>query len=50
MCHKHSFKSPPNKMEKQSVKKALVEAQKERYQNLEEVLNDLIKIQKKRWW
>ena len=50
MCHKHSFKSPPNKMEKQSVQRALVEAQKERYQNLEEVLKDLIKIQKKRWW
>lgn len=50
MCHKHAFKIPPNKMEKRTVHEALISAQKERYKNIQEVLADLINVQKRKWW
>ena len=45
MCYKHNFAIPPNKMNQNNVEKLLIEANKERYQSLPELYNDLINIE-----
>ena len=50
MCVKYNFKMPPNIMPKEEVLKCLNLAQKERYQGLGQVLEDLEKIRIKKTW
>ncbi len=52
MCHKHSFRVPPNRMAKAEVRNVLKTAMNNRYASLEEVRIDLKKIatKKRRWF
>jgi serine/threonine protein kinase len=51
MCDKHQFKTAPNRMKMEEVDSSLRKAQWNRYQNLQEIIDDLKKIQqKKSWW
>ena len=51
MCDKHQFKTAPNRMKMEEVDSLLRKAQWNRYQNLQEIIDDLKKIQqKKSWW
>jgi serine/threonine-protein kinase len=49
MCHKHAFKMPPNLMENSDVDQCLISAQKERFQNLQSVLDELSIVKEKRF-
>ncbi len=50
MCAKHSFVLPPNKMNQTEVNTHLVNAMEHRYGSLNEVLQDLEALQKRRFW
>ncbi len=50
MCHKHAFKMPPNLMEKADLDQCLISAQKERFQNLQSVLDELSNVREKRFF
>jgi serine/threonine-protein kinase len=48
MCHKHTFKMPPNLMENSDLDQCLISAQKVRFQNLQSVLDELSIVKEKR--
>ena len=51
MCFKHQFKTAPNRMNTNDVDALLFEANRNRYQRLNDVIQDLKQIpQKKSWW
>ena len=51
MCYKHQFKTAPNRMNTNDVDALLFEANRNRYQRLNDVIQDLEQIpQKKSWW
>ena len=50
MAYKHQFKVPPNRMGQSEVKELLSIAMQERYTSLEEVIQALELIVKKRFW
>lgn len=50
MSHKHSFSTAPNLMSPEDVRIALLEAKKQRYQTLPEVLEVLNALKKERSW
>jgi serine/threonine-protein kinase len=51
MCYKHQFKTAPNRMTPNEVDALLIEANCNRYQRLNTVIQDLEQIpQKKSWW
>ena len=51
MCYKHQFKTAPKRMIPNEVDALLIEANCNRYQRLDDVIQDLRQIpQKKSWW
>jgi len=51
MCYKQPFHTAPHRMSTDAIDALLLQAQVERYQSLNEVIEDLNKIpQKKPWW
>jgi serine/threonine protein kinase len=48
MCHKHSFKMPPNLMENAEIDQCLMSAHKERFQNLQSVFEALSTVKEKK--
>ena len=48
MCHKHTFKMPPNLMENSDLDQCLISAQKVRFQNLQSVLDELSIVKEKK--
>jgi hypothetical protein len=51
MCYKQPFQTAPHRMSTNAIDALLLQAQVERYQSLNEVIEDLNKIpQKKSWW
>jgi serine/threonine protein kinase len=51
MCTKHSFRLPPNQISDSEVEQCLIEARNRRFQNLDELAEDLMKLSPaKKWW
>jgi serine/threonine protein kinase len=50
MAAKHSFRTAPNRMSEAEVQACLLDGMGRRYQNLQEVLDDLQKLSSKRSW
>lgn len=50
MCHKHAFKIPSNLMENADLDNCLMNAQKERFQNLESVFEAISSVKEKRFF
>jgi serine/threonine protein kinase len=51
MCCKHSFRLPPNQMNNLEVEQCLKEARNRRFQNIDELLTEVMKLHPaKKWW
>ncbi len=49
MCHKHSFKIPPNLLEESILDEYLANAIDDRFQNLQSVLDEITKVQERKF-
>jgi serine/threonine-protein kinase len=50
MCVKHQFRLPPNQLPENEVMNALIEAKNQRYQTVNEIIDDIDKIELIPWW
>ena len=50
MCVKHQFRLPPNQLPENEVINALIDAQNQRYHSINEIIDDIDKIELVPWW
>jgi serine/threonine protein kinase len=50
MCVKHQFRLPPNQLSEQEVMNALIDAQNQRYHSINEIIDEIDKIELVPWW
>ncbi len=50
MCVKHQFRLPPNQLPENEVKHALINAQNQRYHSINEIIDEINKIELVPWW